>query len=98
MMPFKPEIPLDGPVVVDIMFHMPIPKASSKSRMSDMRVWKVVPVTRPDLDNMGYVVTNAMNGIMYKDDSQIVSLAMHKRYGETAKIVIKINTYEELCH
>lgn len=38
------------------------------------------PIKRPDVDNLGKAVMDACNGILYKDDSQIISLSVYKRY------------------
>jgi len=89
--PYAPEKPLEGPLSVDLMFHMPIPKSESKARRSQMINGKILPIKRPDLDNMGYFITNAMKEIIYEDDSQIVDLNMHKRYHEQPKIIVKIS-------
>ena len=95
MRPYAPTDPWFGPVNLDIVFYMVPPASSSKSRRADMLAHKVVPVVRPDLDNLAYVVTNAMKNLFYRDDSQIVDLNLHKRYGEVPKIAIKLLTYEE---
>jgi len=46
--------------------------------------------TKPDLDNIVKSITDALNGLAYKDDAQITSLLAHKVYGEQAKVVIEI--------
>ena len=89
--PFAPKNPLEGPLSIDLMFHMPIPKSESKARKAQMINGKILPIKRPDLDNMGYFITNAMKEIIYEDDSQIVDLNMHKRYHEQPKIIVKIS-------
>lgn len=38
-------------------------------------------VSRPDLTNLIKIIEDACNGIIYKDDSQIVRLISEKRYG-----------------
>jgi len=53
------------------------------------------PTTRPDIDNLAYVVTNAMKHMFYWDDSQIVDLNLKKRYAEQPSIHITLKTYEE---
>ncbi len=98
MRPYAPSDPWFGPVSLDITFFMSVPASSSKSRRADMLSHKVVPVVRPDIDNLAYVVTNSMKNLFYRDDSQIVDLNLHKRYCEVPKIVIKLSTYEETCH
>lgn len=88
--PHAPKEPLKGPLSVQITFYMPIPKETTKALRAQMLNGLALPYKRPDIDNMAYLVTNAMNDIIYKDDSQIVDLILHKRYAETPKIVVQV--------
>lgn len=38
------------------------------------------PSCRPDVDNFAKAVLDAMNGIVFKDDGQIITLTISKRY------------------
>lgn len=87
--PHAPKVPLEGPISLEITFYMPIPK-TSRVQTRLMINGTTLPIKRPDIDNMAYLVTNAMKGIMYEDDSQIVDLILRKRYGEEPKTVIKV--------
>jgi len=40
-----------------------------------------LPTKRPDWDNVGKIVSDALNGIAYNDDSQIVHAQVSKFYG-----------------
>jgi Holliday junction resolvase RusA-like endonuclease len=46
--------------------------------------------SRPDLDNLIKTVLDALNGIAYTDDKQIVRLGATKAYGTDPKILISI--------
>ena len=50
----------------------------------------ILPIKRPDVDNLAYLVTNSLKGIVYADDSQVVDLILHKRYGNDPRTVIKV--------
>ena len=60
--------------------------------MLDGRIQHIV---RPDVDNCGYLITNAMKKIIYNDDSQVVDLYLHKRYGDVEKTTVKILPYSD---
>lgn len=68
-----------------------IPPASwsQKKRMAaicgDLR-----PTTKPDLDNVAKAILDAMNGIVFEDDKQVVELVVTKRYAETARAVVEV--------
>lgn len=92
--PHAPRKPIQGPVSVKITFYMPIPKSTSKTMRTQMLNGKVLPYKRPDIDNLAYIVTNAMKEIVYQDDSQIVDLILKKRYSDTPKTVVEITVVE----
>lgn len=46
--------------------------------------------SRPDADNLLKLVGDAMNGICYADDSQVVDARVIKRYGPTPEVRIQI--------
>ena len=88
--PFAPSVPLEGPLRVDITFYLPIPKGVSARTRTQMLNGVIYHVKRPDRDNLAYPVVNAMNNLVYLDDSQIVSGDVQKLYGDKPKIVVRI--------
>jgi Holliday junction resolvase RusA-like endonuclease len=96
MKPYAPNEPFFGPTEVDLMFYLPMPK-SSKIQQRMMLDGRILPIKRPDLDNLGYLVTNAMTQLFYNDDSQIVDLHLHKRYAEIPRTVVKIIPGSQTC-
>jgi Holliday junction resolvase RusA-like endonuclease len=75
----------DGPVALSVGFVFPRPK-------SVKRKWHT---TRPDLDNPTKLVLDALNGIVWRDDSQICELAARKMYGETGMIRLTVWKLDE---
>lgn len=61
-----------GPLAVRVLFAMPRPKSHPKS---DSHTWHTA---KPDADNLAKSVLDAAKGIVYNDDSQIVSLRAEK--------------------
>jgi Holliday junction resolvase RusA-like endonuclease len=74
-----------GPVFVEITFYMPRPKTLPKGRTR--------PTVMPDLDKLARSTLDALTGIAYKDDAQVVNLVLAKYYppGDTpgARIIIE---------
>lgn len=70
MVKFEQHVPLEAM----LEFRIPRPIRMEKGR--------TLPVVRPDLDNYVKAVKDALNGICYHDDSQIVDLIARKRYVE----------------
>ena len=62
--------PIIGPVSVDIKFFLARPKSNKSTE----------PVVKPDIDNLAKSVCDALNGIVWKDDSQIVHAKITKEW------------------
>lgn len=45
---------------------------------------------KPDLDNLVKALKDALTGIVWKDDAQIVSLCARKTYGDRPAIYVKV--------
>lgn len=95
--PYAPESPLLGPILVDLFFYF-VPQASASGvRRRQMLNHVIHHIKKPDADNCAYLVTNALKGIFYRDDAQIIDLHVHKRFAEVAKTVVKIVAIEEIA-
>jgi Holliday junction resolvase RusA-like endonuclease len=67
-----------------------IPKSTSKKKSEDMKRWIIRPIKKPDLDNVCKIIADALNGIVYKDDTQIVKIIAEKYYAETPCVEVSI--------
>ena len=85
--------PLETPVAVYIYANHAIPASYSKKRRQDC-LNRLERPNKPDLDNTAKAFLDAMNGIVYKDDVQVVSLHVTKRYETIASVHICVR--EEL--
>lgn len=82
----------EKPLTVEIDVFMQIPKATSKKQKEIMLSQGLRPIKRPDIDNISKNILDALNGIVYADDKQIVELAVRKYYAERDFIHIVIDT------
>jgi len=85
--------PLETPVAVYIYINHAIPASYSKKRRADC----LAGVERPkvnDIDNVCKCVLDAMNGIVFVDDKQVVSLHATKRFDTIASVHVLVR--EEL--
>lgn len=92
--PFAPETPLLGPISISYLFFLPIPKSTSAVRKTHMRNRVLLPVTKPDIDNLEYLLTNAMKGIVYKDDNQVCEKHSWKVYDDMPRTEIIVKTIQ----
>lgn len=69
--------PFEGPVEVSVVATFSIPKSWSKSRRAEA----FHHTGKPDLDNV-LKMLDALNGVVWLDDSQICDAIITKRYGD----------------
>lgn len=72
--------PIEGPLYVACDFFIEKPKS----------VKRRYPSVAPDVDNYAKAALDALNGIVWMDDSQIVDLRLCKRYADPGKSRIEI--------
>jgi len=85
--------PLQGALTVFLYLRYTIPASYSKKRKEACLRGVEYP-KRIDLDNVYKSITDAMNGIVYIDDSQIVEAHITKVYAETAGANIMVQECE----
>lgn len=78
------------PISLDVTVIVPIPASATKKKRELMIAGRIRPTGRPDWDNYGKIVSDSLNQLMYHDDSQIVDGAVHKFYGESPGINVKV--------
>lgn len=86
--------PLECPLVVELDIYRQIPKSASKKRRKLMNERVIRPVVKPDIDNYSKGILDSLNGIVYKDDSQVVSLIANKYYSDNPRVEINVSEVE----
>lgn len=81
--------PLQGPVSLTVSAYLPIPASWPKWKQRDARSGVLLPIGKPDCDNLAKVC-DGLNGIVFKDDACIVDLVVRKRYGLEPRLVIEV--------
>lgn len=73
--------PLSGPVIVSLVFQF---EGDSKRPMTK----------RPDVDKLGRAVLDALTGIVWRDDCQVVGLQSVKGYGHDSRVEVMVEEME----
>ncbi len=98
-LPYKPESPLTGPLSLRISAVFPVPASYSRRRRAECLAGEEWPAKKPDYDNVAKLVTDALNGVFYRDDCQICACQVIKIYGDEpcVSVVLEhlINTESE---
>jgi Holliday junction resolvase RusA-like endonuclease len=82
--------PTDRPVQMTMVAFMPIPASWSKQKKARAMAGLILPTGKPDLDNLEKSVTDALNEIVYRDDSQICDVTKSKRYSDRPRVVVRL--------
>jgi Holliday junction resolvase RusA-like endonuclease len=84
--------PYDGPVVLRVCAYRTIPAGFSRKKREAAERGLIAPATRPDFDNCAKLAADAINGIVLRDDAQIVTAVIHKRFSEHPRLVIDLRS------
>lgn len=82
--------PLETPVSVYLHIRVSIPQSYSKKRSEGCLNGSERPTKKPDIDNVAKAYLDAMNGVVYLDDTQVVELNIKKVYSAVAGVDIAI--------
>ena len=80
----------DKPVRVEITAFFTPPKSIRKREKAEMLANLILPMKKPDVDNIAKIILDALNKIAYVDDAQVIELSVIKRYAAEAKVIVHI--------
>jgi Holliday junction resolvase RusA-like endonuclease len=87
-------VPWRGPVLLRVTAYFQIPKSTPKKRRAEMETECVWYPHRIDGDNLWKIIADALNGLVYVDDGQVVNGHVLKYYSPRPRVEIEI---EELA-
>lgn len=85
--------PIEGRINITIWAYFEVPKSTSKKKELEMLSGQISPVKKPDWDNIGKIISDALNKFAFKDDAQIVDARIVKEYSKTPKVIVKISEF-----
>lgn len=88
-----PEKPHDRPLRLIVDAYFTRPKSHFKTGKNIGVLKDSAPINhiaRPDWDNVGKFISDALNKIYWRDDSVLCEVGVRKRYSENPRIEIKI--------
>ncbi len=84
---------MDEPIGATIIAAFGIPKSASKKRKVEMMASRVLPTKKPDTDNIAKIVLDALNGLAYPDDKQVVELQVIKTYDLEGYVEVELRNW-----
>jgi Holliday junction resolvase RusA-like endonuclease len=81
--------PSEAPCSVRISVIHGIPKSWPAKRRDAALAGALLP-GKPDMDNVAKGVLDAMNGVIYDDDKQVIRLVVEKKYGVFPRVEVEV--------
>jgi len=81
---------LAGPVGCNVFIDAPMPSSWSLTKRAAALADRIMPTTKPDADNVVKAVFDGLNGVIWRDDVQVVDLKVRKRYAETPCVRVEV--------
>ena len=85
---------MEGPVEAEAEFFMPIPTSWSKKKQAQAQHGEILPITKPDVDNVMKAIMDACEGVVYHRDSQVVRKVVSKVYSDHPRSVV---LFRQVC-
>jgi len=71
----------DITAIIEAFYKIPA-SVKSEVKREQMRRGIINPAITPDVDNIAKIILDALNGIAYADDKQVIDLRVIKRYAD----------------
>lgn len=81
---------MTGGVALTLRVFRSIPASWSKKKRAAALVGNVHATVKPDLDNIEKAIADGLNGVVWRDDVQVVAVEKWKLYAETPCVVVQI--------
>jgi Holliday junction resolvase RusA-like endonuclease len=79
----------DGPLFVEVTAYMPVAESKPKKWKAAALSGEIRPTKKPDWDNFGKIL-DALNLVVWVDDSQIVEGRVRKFYSDRPRMEIRV--------
>lgn len=83
-------MPTDSPVSLRVEVQCLPPASWSKKKQLAALAGEVHPAKKPDLDNVIKAIGDALNGVLWVDDCQIVRVEAWKRYASADQCRVRV--------
>ena len=81
---------ITGPVLIELHILHGVPQSMSKKRKAQALAGELLPMKKPDTDNVLKAICDGCNGVVWRDDVQATDGAFRRRYSETPGVRVRI--------
>ena len=95
---YVPEKPLTGSIYLTVYAYLPIPQSKPTWWQEAAHGGLIVPVTKPDIDNLFKNITDCMTKLSFwNDDSQITRMISRKFYSNKPRWEVYVISEKQLA-
>lgn len=94
----KPDIPITKPIAIHVDFILPRPKSHYGTGSNASIVKRSSPkyhTKKPDTTKLFRALEDALTGIIWRDDEQVIKQYVTKNYGDNPGALVTIKTIDE---
>lgn len=81
---------LDGPLEAVLEMRFPVPASWSKAKRARALAGVDWHTSKPDADNVAKAILDACNGVVFRDDAQVVMLVATKAFSDEPGVRVVI--------
>lgn len=81
---------ITGPVLLEMRMLHPVPASWSKKKSAAALEGDVMPTVKCDADNCLKAICDALNKVLWRDDTQVVNVSLAKRYDEAPRVEVRV--------
>lgn len=82
---YRPEKPFEGAIELTVVGYFPIPVSKPKKWKTAALAGQIRHTKKPDCTNIAKNIEDIMNGVFWRDDSQVAPLHVDKFYSENPR-------------
>lgn len=79
-----------GAVKLSTIEQRAIPKSWSRGKQAAALIGEIKPLTKPDTDNIHKGIKDALTGVFWRDDSQVVEDYIKKVYAVEPRVFVEV--------
>lgn len=89
------QFPEDSSLLLFVTAYFKIPKSTSKRKADLMRQGVIRPTKTPDWDNIGKIIADGCNKLIWDDDSHVIQGTVEKFYSDDPRVDVVVLDMEE---
>jgi Holliday junction resolvase RusA-like endonuclease len=82
--------PFEGPLGCELNIDCAVPESWSAKKRRMALSGEIFPTTKPDKDNVIKAIYDGCNGVVWRDDVQVVDGVQRKRYSLTPRVRVRV--------